>query len=135
MSAPDGLPNECVDALHRLRGTRETNTVILDYGHATGVLGLQVQVQGNLTHDELVRALPVHEARLVVHELRFADPDGARRNEHVLILWMPAAAAGQEAPYTAGYRALKDFLTGVHVHLTARRVEHLAYRRLVALAG
>ncbi|MFF3214169.1 pantoate--beta-alanine ligase [Streptomyces sp. NPDC002886] len=49
--------------------------------------------------------------------------------------WMPPDASEQEEAYTAGYSALKGYLADVHVHLTARRVDQLGYRRLVALAG
>lgn len=133
MSSPAGLSEGCLDALQHVKGTREINTVILRYGDAPGVL--VPEVEANLTHDELVAALPADGARLLVHELSFATPEGARRNERLLILWMPADASGQEAAYTAGYAALKEFLTDVHVHLTARRTDQLEYRRLVALAG
>ncbi|WP_158709947.1 hypothetical protein [Streptomyces katrae] len=48
---------------------------------------------------------------------------------------MPPEAGGQGEAYTGGCAALKEFLTDVHVHLTARRTDQLAYPRLVALAG
>ncbi|MFK0047471.1 hypothetical protein ACIQU4_25825 [Streptomyces sp. NPDC090741] len=133
MSAPAGLFPECVDALRRLKETRETNTVILHYRRAPGVL--EAKAEANLTHDELIAALPADAAPLVVHELCFAGPDGARRREQLLILWMPRANGwGQEATYTAGFAALKAFLADVRVHLTPRRTDELEYRRLVALA-
>ncbi|MFD9415727.1 hypothetical protein ACFWC9_13610 [Streptomyces goshikiensis] len=48
---------------------------------------------------------------------------------------MPADGGGQEENYTAGYTALKEFLAEAHVHLTARRTDHLEYWRLAALVG
>ncbi|MFD9726158.1 hypothetical protein [Streptomyces sp. NPDC059072] len=92
-------------------------------------------VEGNLTHDELIGALPADHARLVVHELAFATAEGTRRHEHLLVLWMPAVAGPQEEAYMAGCTALKEYLPDVRVHLTARRTDRLEYRRLVALAG
>lgn len=133
MSSPIGLSEGCLDGLHHLRETREINTVILRFADTPGVL--VVEVEGNLTHEELVSALPSDEARLVVHELSFATPEGARRREQLLVLWVPAGAGSQEEAYTAGYTALKDHLPDAHVHLTARRTHQLEYRRLVALAG
>ncbi|MFF4012726.1 hypothetical protein [Streptomyces sp. NPDC001717] len=134
MNSPIGLSEGCRDALHHLRETREINTVILRFADTPGVL--VVEVEGNLTHEELVAALPAGQARLVVHELSFATPEGARRREQLLVLWMPAdAGAQEEEAYTAGYNALKEYLPDVHVHLTARRAGQLEYRRLVALAG
>ncbi|MFB6809218.1 hypothetical protein [Streptomyces sp. NPDC056387] len=121
------------EALQHLKETREINTVILRYEDASGAL--EVDLEGNLTQDELVAALPADAPRLVVHELSFATPEGARRNEPLLILWMPPDAAEQEAAYTAAYAAMKEFLGDVRVHLTARRADQLDYRRLVALAG
>ncbi|MEU9182708.1 hypothetical protein AB0C90_39115 [Streptomyces sp. NPDC048550] len=132
MRSPAILSKGCLGALHRLKETREINTVILRYGDARGVL--VPEVEANLTHDELVAALPADEARLVAHELCFASHEGARRNEQLLILWVPPDAGSQEAAYTAGYTALKELLTDVHIHLTARQTAQLAYRRLVALA-
>lgn len=107
--------------------------MILRYGDVPGVL--VPEVAGNLTHDELLQALPADEPRLVVHELSFASAEGTRRNEHLLIFWMPPDASGQEEAYTAGYTALKEFPIDVQVHLTARRTGQLEYQRLVALAG
>ncbi|MGW6577480.1 cofilin family protein, partial [Streptomyces sp. NPDC054945] len=111
------------------------NTVVLrrtDPGNA-----LVLEVEANLTHEELLQALPLEEPRLVVHELSFASQDGARRHERLLILWQPTAAegSGPEAGYAAAYSSLMEFLADVHVHLTAERTDQLAYRRLVALVG
>lgn len=133
MSSPIGLSEGCLAALHHVRETREINSVVLRLGDAPG--GLAPEVEGNLTHDELLQALPADEPRLVVHELSFASPEGTRRHEHLLILWLPPDVGGQEEAYTAGYTALKEFLGDVHVHLTARRLDQLEYPRLVALAG
>ncbi|MFE1413432.1 cofilin family protein [Streptomyces sp. NPDC058746] len=133
MSSPIALSEGCRDALHHLKQTREINTVILRFAGTPGVL--VPEVEANLTHDELIGALPADQARLAVHELAFATPEGARRHEHLLILWMPAGAGAQEKAYTASYTALKEYLPDVRVHLTARRADQLEYRRLVALAG
>ncbi|MGW6859159.1 cofilin family protein [Streptomyces xanthophaeus] len=137
MSNPIGLTEGCRDALHHLQQTREVNTVILRFADTPGVLApeLELELEGNLTHDELVSTLPADQARLVVHELSFATPEGARRHEMLLILWMPTEAEAQEEAWTAGYTFLKKQLPDVHVHLTARRQDQLEYRRLVALAG
>lgn len=134
MSSPTHLSQEGVDALRHLRDRREVNTVILRYPDAPPG-DLVVELEGNLTHEELVRALSADAARLVLHELSFATREGTRRHETLLILWMPSGADAQEESYTAGYTDLKQLLGGVRVHLTARRAEQLDYRRLVALAG
>ncbi|MFI8392876.1 hypothetical protein [Streptomyces sp. NPDC085540] len=127
------LSERSLAALYHLREKREINTVTLRYAEFPGVL--VPEVEGNLTHDELVQALPADEPRLVVHELSFASPEGMRRNEQLLIFWMPPDAGEQEETYTAGYTALKEYLADVHVHFTARRADQLEYRGLVALAG
>ncbi|MGW7329786.1 cofilin family protein [Streptomyces sp. NPDC054840] len=132
MSGPIALTEDCHEALHHLRQTREINTVILRF-RAGGVLA--PELESNLTHDELVSALPADQARLILHELSFATPEGARRHEVLLVLWMPPDTEAQEEVYTAGYALLKRCLPDVHVHLTARRPDQLQYRRLVALAG
>ncbi|MER5726814.1 hypothetical protein ABT084_00420 [Streptomyces sp. NPDC002138] len=133
MSSPTGLSPEGLDALQRLKDRRDVNTVIFQCAQAPGALALELE--GNLTHEELVRALPPDAARLVVHELVFATREGARRHEVLLILWVPAGADGQENSCTEGYTALKESFPNIHVHLTARQAGHLEYARLVALAG
>ncbi|MFD5489360.1 MULTISPECIES: cofilin family protein [Streptomyces] len=133
MSSPIGLSEGGVAAIQHLRELREINTVVLRYADPPD--GLVPELEANLTHDELVQGLPSDEPRLVLHELSFASPEGTRRNELLLVFWMPPAAGEREETYTAGYSALKEYLADVHVHLTARRADQLAYRRLVALAG
>ncbi|MER5757663.1 cofilin family protein [Streptomyces sp. NPDC002082] len=133
MSGSVVLSESSLAALHHLREKREINTVTLRYGDVPGVL--VAEVEGNLTPEELVEALPADQPRLVVHELSFASPDGTRRNAQLLIFWMPPDAGEQEETYAAGFSALKEYLSNVHAHLTARRADHLDYRRLVALAG
>ncbi|MFF4392204.1 cofilin family protein [Streptomyces sp. NPDC001552] len=133
MSSPTGLSDGSLAALHHLREKRNINTVTLCYADVPGLL--VPEVEGNLTHEELVQALPADEPRLVVHELSFASPDGARRHAQLLIFWLPPDAREWEEAYTDGFTALKEFLADVHVHLTARRADQLEYRRLVALAG
>ncbi|WP_406179137.1 cofilin family protein [Streptomyces sp. NBC_01006] len=132
MNVPIGLSEDCLDALQHLKETREINTVILRLAEADGLV---VEAESNLTHEELLEALPADEARLVVHELFFATPGGERRRELLLVFWMPADAGVEEEAYTDAYTTLKEYLADVQVHLTARRTDQLEYRRLVALAG
>ncbi|MEW1693412.1 cofilin family protein [Streptomyces sp. NPDC091265] len=133
MSSSIGLSPEIVDALRHLKERREINTVILRHTYTPGALALDSE--GNLTHDELMRALPTDEARLVVHELAFATQEGARRHEHLLILWVPSGVSTtEEQSYADDYSSLKEFLTEVHIHLSVRRTEQLDYRQLVAQA-
>ncbi|NXY93229.1 hypothetical protein HYE82_02120 [Streptomyces sp. BR123] len=133
MSSLIGFSEGCLDAFRHLRETREINTVILQYIDTLEVL--VAEVEGNLTHDELIQALPEDKPRLVIHELSFATREGKRRNEQLLVFWMPPGGSGQEEAYTALYTVLKGYLADVHVRLTARRADELDYHRLVALAG
>ncbi|RST03733.1 hypothetical protein EF904_20630 [Streptomyces sp. WAC05950] len=118
-----------------MKETREINTVVLRRTEPENAL--VVEVEANLTHEELIQALPVEEPRLIVHELSFASREGARRHERLLILWQPSAAdgGGQEAGYAAAYASLKDFLDDVRVYLTAEHTDQLEYRKLVALVS
>ncbi|MBT2451412.1 hypothetical protein J7F03_30975 [Streptomyces sp. ISL-43] len=133
MSRPISLSEGCLDALQHWREAREVNTVIFRFADPPGEL--VPEVEGNLTHDELVQALPADEARLVVYEVPFATPEGARRHQQLLIFWTPPGAGGHEEAYTAGYTALKEHLADVHIHVTARQTDHLEYQRLVGLDG
>ncbi|MBT2543451.1 hypothetical protein J7E99_22800 [Streptomyces sp. ISL-44] len=131
MSSRVSLSERAVEALRHMKETREINTVVLRRADLAGAL--VVDVEANLTHEELLQALPVGEPRLVVHELSFASREGARRHEQLLILWQPTAAGGaQRDSYTAAYAFLTDCLADVRVHLTAERPEQLEYRKLVA---
>ncbi|MFC9816990.1 hypothetical protein ACFVJM_33575 [Streptomyces virginiae] len=125
-------PRQRGEARHRAARARQ-DPKDTPYTDAPGVL--VPEVEGNLTQEELVQVLPADEPRLVAHELCFASPEGTRRHEQLLIFWMPPAAGEQEEAYSAGFTELKERLPDVHVHLTARRTDQLAYRRLVALAG
>lgn len=131
MSDPIGLPPACVDALQRLRDRRDVNTVILRCAQQPQALA--VELEGNLTHEELLASLPPDAARLVVHELAFASRAGTRRHETLLILWAPGETPEQDDACAAGYAALKEALTDTRVHLIARRRDELDHRRLVAL--
>ncbi|MFD9520722.1 cofilin family protein [Streptomyces sp. NPDC059979] len=133
MSTRIGLSPEGAGALQHVKDRRDVNTVIFRCTQTPRALVLERE--GNLTHDELVQALPPDAARLVVYELAFATPEGSRKHETLLILWMPSNADAQEEAWTPAYETVKEVLPNVHVHLTARRPEHLEYRRLVALAG
>ncbi|MFJ6785743.1 cofilin family protein [Streptomyces yangpuensis] len=133
MSSAPGLSEGSLAALQHLREKREINTVTLRYADVPDVLIPEVEV--NLTEEELVQVLPTDEPRLVAHELCFASPEGTRRHAQLLIFWMPPPAGEQEEAYSAGFTALKECLPDVHVHLTARRADQLAYRRLVAMVG
>ncbi|MCX5309051.1 cofilin family protein [Streptomyces sp. NBC_00160] len=77
-----------------MREQREINTVILRYAGAQGVL--VPEIEGNLTHDELVQSLPADEPRLILHELAFASPEGTRRHAQLLILWVPPDPANRK---------------------------------------
>ncbi|MBT2482370.1 cofilin family protein [Streptomyces sp. ISL-94] len=129
MSTSITVSDDCLHALHRLRERRDVNTVILRHDDAED--GLVLELEGNLTHDEVLQALPADEPRLVAHELTFATSAGMRRSERLLILWCPAAAGEQEQPYSAGRAVLEELLEGTHLRLRASQREELAYSRLV----
>ncbi|MFD7626285.1 hypothetical protein ACFV7Q_09585 [Streptomyces sp. NPDC059851] len=132
MSSPFVFSEGSFEAFRHLVERRDVNTVILHRQGAAG--GLAVEVEANLTHEELLEALPADEPRLVVHELAFATPDGTRRNEQLLIFWDPVGAAGQEQAYEAAFTAVQNLLETSLVQLRARQAGELEYRKLVALA-
>ncbi|MGW7099699.1 cofilin family protein [Streptomyces sp. NPDC054838] len=135
MSSRVFLSAGAIEALRHMKETREINTVVLRRADVAGAL--VVEVEANLTHEELLQALPIGEPRLVVHELSFASREGARRHEQLLILWLPTAAGGggQMESYAAAYASLKNCLGDARVHLTAEHTDQLEYRKLVALVG
>jgi cofilin len=123
----------CLDALDELRSKRTVNTLIyrLDDSLRTVVCAFE----GNLTHDELLAALPPAEPRSVVHHLSFALADGARHTAVLLILWFPPGVEpSAAAAHEAAHRALGDLLEGTAVHVVAADAEELAYDVLVERA-
>ncbi|MFD8205967.1 hypothetical protein ACFV2S_06150 [Streptomyces sp. NPDC059695] len=134
MSSRLSLSEGASEALRHMKGTRQINAVVLRHADLADVL--VVELEANLTHDELLGALPAKEPRLVVYELAFASREGAHRHEQLLILWRPTAAGddgGQEESYTAAYASLKETLGDVRVHLTAEDTDQLTYGKLVDL--
>ncbi|MFD7628378.1 hypothetical protein ACFV7Q_20440 [Streptomyces sp. NPDC059851] len=133
MNSPPGLSEGSFAAFRHLKERRDVNTVILRCQRPTGVL--VPEVEGNLTHDELLAALPADEPRLVAHELCFATQEGTRRNQQLLIFWDPVGTERQEQAYVAGYSALRPLVERPPLHFRARQADELEYRKLVALAN
>ncbi|MFF0277772.1 hypothetical protein [Streptomyces sp. NPDC004330] len=124
------LADSCPEAFRRVKEHRDVNTVVLRLTGGT----LDVEAEANWTPEELIASLPPDQARLLVHEVPYATRAGARRHAHLLIWWMPATAAEDEAAYAPAYEILKTQCIDVPVHLIARISTQLAYPRLVALA-
>ncbi|MFI6417265.1 hypothetical protein ACIBG6_07610 [Streptomyces sp. NPDC050842] len=131
MSIPVRVAESCLEACRHVKELRDVNTAVLELDSGA----LVPETEANWTQDELLQNLPTDQARLIVHELSFATPNGARRHERLLIGWLPPDASAQELVYTAGYEALKEALPDVSVHVIARNEGQLAYPRLVALAN
>ncbi|WP_328445984.1 hypothetical protein OG780_07665 [Streptomyces sp. NBC_00386] len=133
MSRRIAVDDRCISALWELKGKREVNTVICRLSDALDTC--VVERQGNLTHDELLSALPAHEPRLVVHDLAFATADGARRNRILLISWLPRGITPQhEAANGDAHAALLERLDGSPLPVRATDLADLDYRRLVSQA-
>lgn len=126
------VEDSCIDAFNKLKISRHVTTVL--YRLNDGLNTLALDFEGNLTHDELLKALP-SDPRFVAHELCFADQDGSRREAIVLIHWSPQGTSPeQEAAYSACYSALKNHLDGVDISVEAASRSDLAYDRLVLIA-
>ncbi|MGW3819832.1 cofilin family protein [Streptomyces sp. NPDC005046] len=133
MSSHMSVDDRCVSAFWELKGKREVNTVI--YRLTDALDTCVVERQGNLTHDELLSALPAHEPRLVVHDLAFATADGARRNRILLISWLPREITPRhEAATGHAHAALLESLDGSPLPVRATDLAELEYGRLVSQA-
>ncbi|MCX4539374.1 hypothetical protein [Streptomyces sp. NBC_01565] len=133
MSSRITVSDDSLNAWHRLRERRDVNTVILRLDEASQTL--VPELEGNLTHDELLQALPAAEPRLIAYELSFATSEGTRRNERLLIFWCPADAGKLEEPYAAAHAALEELLEGAYVRLRASEPAEMEYGRLVDQVG
>ncbi len=95
-----------------------------------------VESESNLTHEELLTSLPVDEPRFVLYDLHFAASDGARRQELVMILWIPdGALQAQKLAYSSAYRVLRDLLDGIQVDVRATTLSDLAHDELASQAA
>ncbi|MFE2301724.1 hypothetical protein ACFXAW_26475 [Streptomyces sp. NPDC059445] len=133
MSNHISVDDTCVSAFWELKGKREVNTVLYRLSDALDTC--VVERRANLTHDELLSALPAHEPRLVLLDLAFASVDGARRNKILLISWVPRGITPQhEAAYAHGRAALLRRLDGSLLTVRATDSADLDYHRLVSEA-
>ncbi|MER5405940.1 actin depolymerization factor/cofilin-like domain-containing protein [Streptomyces sp. NPDC002769] len=134
MSGHIPVDDSCISAFQELKGRRDINTVI--YRLSDNLTTVVFDAKGNLTHDELLKALPVNEPRYVVHDLLFASADGARQEKTVLISWCPARATAEEkVAHSSGYSSLQNLLEGVQVYVPATDLSDVEYRALVSRAS
>ncbi|MGW1762344.1 actin-binding ADF family protein [Streptomyces mirabilis] len=130
-----GIPvdDSCVSAFQELKSRRDINTVI--YRLSDNLETVIPDAKGNLTHDELLKALPADEPRYVVHDLHFATADGTRQEKTVLISWCPAGTNAEERiALSSGYATLRNLLDGVQVHVQATDLSDVEYKALVSRA-
>lgn len=127
------VDDSCISAFGELKAKRDINTVIYRLNDLLDTC--VVERRGNLAHDELLRALPVDEPRLVLYALRFATVHGTRQNKVLLISWLPHEASPRHrTAYGHARAALQDRLDGSQVSVRAGEAADLAYHRLVSLA-
>ncbi|MFD3328543.1 hypothetical protein [Streptomyces sp. NPDC058701] len=128
------VDESCIRAFRELKGKPDVNTVIFRLDASAD--SLLVEDQSNLTHDELLLALPADQPRLVLYDLPFASADGTRQNKIVSICWLPAATGPRDrSAYGQAQAALADALDGDQVAIVAATLSDLDYPRLVAQAG
>ncbi|MFI8794347.1 hypothetical protein [Streptomyces sp. NPDC055105] len=132
MTSAISVEDRCIDAFNELKTSRHITTVL--YRLNDNLDTLIVDFEGNLTHDELLKALP-SDPRLVVYELHFADRDGSRRAVIVLISWSPQGTSPEQmAAHAAVYAALRNQLDGIDLSIEAMSRSDLEYDRLVRAA-
>ncbi|MGW1538264.1 cofilin family protein [Streptomyces aureus] len=134
MSRRMTVDDRCISAFWELKSKRDINAVIYRLNDLLN--SCVVEHEGNLTHDELLLALPANKPRLAIYDLPFATEDGTRQNKVLLISWLPRGAIPQyKAAYGHAHATLKGTLDGSHL-LTVRsaKAADLAYHRLVARA-
>ncbi|MFB8000508.1 hypothetical protein ACFC4G_48250 [Streptomyces sp. NPDC056002] len=132
MTSAISVEDRCIDAFNELKTSRHITTVL--YRLNDNLDTLLLDFEGNLTHDELLKALP-SDPRLVAYELHFADRDGSRRAAIVLISWSPQGISPEQgAAHAAVYVTLRNQLDGVDLSIEAMSRPDLEYDRLVRAA-
>jgi len=131
VSSGISVERACVDVFHQLKSKREINTVI--YRLSDDLTTVLSDFKGNLTHDELLQALPAAEPRFVVYELCFATHDGTRAQKTVLISWCPQGTTPeQRTSHSSGYHTLRNLLDGVDAYVEATDLTHVQYDELLS---
>ncbi|MFF4902906.1 hypothetical protein [Streptomyces sp. NPDC001068] len=134
MSGDIPVDDSCISIFQELKSRRDINTVI--YRLSDTLETVVPDFKGNLTHDELLKALPADEPRYVVHYLLFATADGTRHERVVLISWCPAGTKTEETiAHSSGYNTLRSLLDRVQVHLEATHLSDVEYEALVSRAS
>ncbi|MFC8237119.1 actin-binding ADF family protein [Streptomyces sp. NPDC057284] len=125
------MEDSCIKAFHELKSKRNVNTVI--YRLSDNLDAVIPDFKGNLTHDELLKALPATETRFVVYDLVFATADGTRENKIVLISWCPASAkVEQRVAHSTTRNTVRNLLDGVQVYVQATDLSDVEYDELVS---
>ncbi|MFE7711559.1 actin-binding ADF family protein [Streptomyces sp. NPDC057486] len=131
MSSDIPVEDSCIEAFHELKRKRNVNTVI--YRLSDNLETVIPDFKGNLTHDELLQALPTAETRFVVYDLVFATANGARKDKIVLISWCPEAAEiEQKIAHSTSRSTLRNLLDGVQVYVHTTDPSDLGYEELVS---
>ncbi|MER5526453.1 actin depolymerization factor/cofilin-like domain-containing protein [Streptomyces sp. NPDC002677] len=134
MSGDIPVDDSCISIFQELRSRRDINTVI--YRLSDKLETVIPDFKGNLTHDELLKALPADEPRYVVHHLLFATADGTRQEKVVLISWCPAGTKAEETiAHSSGYGTLRSLLDRVQVYVRATNLSDVEYEALVSRAS
>ncbi|MFG2309884.1 cofilin family protein [Streptomyces sp. NPDC048566] len=133
MSQRIAVDAHSVQAFRDVETDPHVNVVVYRLADATD--SCTVERRGNLRHEELVRALPPDEPRIVAYDLAFATVDGARRHRVLLISWIPGTVPPRRTVrYLEGYAAVRAAVDGDPVPIAASRGDDLDYHRLVSLA-
>ncbi|MFF8023243.1 actin-binding ADF family protein [Streptomyces sp. NPDC007896] len=131
-----GIPvdDSCISAFQELKSRRDINTVIFRLSDSLETV--IPDFEGNLTHDELLKALPADASRYAVYDLLFATADGTRQEKVVLISWCPAGTKAEERiAHSSGYSTLRNLLDGVQVYVKAADLSDVGYEALVSRAS
>ncbi|MBT2391820.1 actin depolymerization factor/cofilin-like domain-containing protein [Streptomyces sp. ISL-1] len=134
MSSGIPVDDSCISAFQELKSKRDINTVI--YRLSDNLETVLPDFKGNLTHDELLEALPATEPRFVVYDLVFATADGTRQDKVVMISWCPEGTkVEQRIAHSSSYRTLRNLLDGVQVYVQATDRCDVEYDELVSRAS
>ncbi|MFE4823896.1 actin-binding ADF family protein [Streptomyces sp. NPDC056704] len=134
MSGGISVDDSCISAFQELKSRRDINTVI--YRLSDNLETVIPEAKGNLTHDEVLKALPADEPRYIVNDLLFATADGTRQEKIVLISWCPAGTSAEErTAHSFGYSTLQNLLDGIQVYVQATDLSDVTYEALVSRAS
>lgn len=134
MSSGVAVEDSVFKAFQELK-QRKVNTVF--YRLSDDLSTILPDFRGTLTHDEMLKQLPMDARRFVAYDFTFLKADGeSPRSKIALISWCPdGTPVKQRMVHSSSYNSLKNMLDGVQMYVQATDLSDVEYDELLSRAS